>query len=231
MCIQFEYDFPVKSDKWVGKVKVSGNGNCGNSSIDSADDEGGSLWGFMILAFVSGLAAIFTPCVFPMIPLTVSFFSSKCACYEFANFNIGLKIHWFFLPFKLFHLLGKTIEKIFWNISLVSKGKWPHLFLFPSVLRVHKNRKLLSSARLMGRSWGSKGNDIIKGCAGEAKHSELEREKTPQLDPLARVSTRLASQVKMEKRNIIITSVLGKGRKLKCVELRQQKVYVRWNHH
>ena len=54
-----------------------------------------------------------------------------------------------------------------------------------------------------------------------------EMEKTPQLDPLARVSTRLASQVKMEKRNIIITSVLGKGRKLKCVELRQQKVYVR----
>ncbi len=33
-----------------------------------------SLWGFFFLAFIGGLAAIVTPCVFPMIPMTVSFF-------------------------------------------------------------------------------------------------------------------------------------------------------------
>ena len=33
-----------------------------------------SLWGFFFLAFLGGLAAILTPCVFPMIPMTVSFF-------------------------------------------------------------------------------------------------------------------------------------------------------------
>ncbi|WP_299671874.1 thioredoxin family protein [uncultured Polaribacter sp.] len=33
------------------------------------------LWSFMLLAFGAGLAALLTPCVFPMIPLTVSFFS------------------------------------------------------------------------------------------------------------------------------------------------------------
>lgn len=33
-----------------------------------------SLWGFFFLAFIGGLAAIATPCVFPMIPMTVSFF-------------------------------------------------------------------------------------------------------------------------------------------------------------
>lgn len=33
-----------------------------------------SHWGLFILAFLSGLAAILTPCVFPMIPMTVSFF-------------------------------------------------------------------------------------------------------------------------------------------------------------
>jgi thiol:disulfide interchange protein DsbD len=33
-----------------------------------------SLWGFFILAFLGGLVAILTPCVFPMIPMTVSFF-------------------------------------------------------------------------------------------------------------------------------------------------------------
>ena len=37
----------------------------------------GELWAFMLLAFGSGLAALLTPCVFPMIPLTVSFFGEK----------------------------------------------------------------------------------------------------------------------------------------------------------
>jgi thiol:disulfide interchange protein DsbD len=33
-----------------------------------------SFWGLFLLAFLSGLAALLTPCVFPMIPMTVSFF-------------------------------------------------------------------------------------------------------------------------------------------------------------
>ena len=36
-----------------------------------------SMVAFFIASFLAGLAAIFTPCVFPMIPLTVSFFTSK----------------------------------------------------------------------------------------------------------------------------------------------------------
>ena len=36
-----------------------------------------TLLSFFIGAFIAGLAAIFTPCVFPMIPLTVSFFTNK----------------------------------------------------------------------------------------------------------------------------------------------------------
>ncbi len=36
-----------------------------------------SLLAFMIVAFLAGLAALLTPCVFPMIPMTVTFFSSK----------------------------------------------------------------------------------------------------------------------------------------------------------
>ncbi|WP_423779150.1 protein-disulfide reductase DsbD family protein [Algoriphagus aquimarinus] len=39
--------------------------------------ENKSLWGFMILAFLAGLAALLTPCVFPMIPMTVSFFTGR----------------------------------------------------------------------------------------------------------------------------------------------------------
>jgi thiol:disulfide interchange protein DsbD len=41
--------------------------------INSATDKGG-LWALFIAAFIAGLLAILTPCVFPMIPMTVSFF-------------------------------------------------------------------------------------------------------------------------------------------------------------
>ncbi len=36
-----------------------------------------SLWGFFIVAFLGGLIGILTPCVFPMIPMTVSFFMKE----------------------------------------------------------------------------------------------------------------------------------------------------------
>ncbi|WP_242086311.1 protein-disulfide reductase DsbD family protein [Aestuariivivens sediminis] len=36
-----------------------------------------SLWAIFIIAFFSGFAALLTPCVFPMIPLTVSFFTKQ----------------------------------------------------------------------------------------------------------------------------------------------------------
>lgn len=41
------------------------------ASVGAAD---GGLGGFLVLAFGFGLAAIFTPCVFPMIPITMSYF-------------------------------------------------------------------------------------------------------------------------------------------------------------
>ncbi len=40
-------------------------------------DGGASLWGFFIAAFLFGLAALLTPCVFPMIPMTVAFFTNN----------------------------------------------------------------------------------------------------------------------------------------------------------
>ncbi|OKL42150.1 protein-disulfide reductase DsbD family protein [Pontibacter flavimaris] len=35
------------------------------------------LWAFMLVAFGSGLIALLTPCVFPMVPMTVSFFTNS----------------------------------------------------------------------------------------------------------------------------------------------------------
>ena len=41
--------------------------------LNAARSDG--LWGFLLLAVGAGLAALLTPCVFPMIPLTVSYFT------------------------------------------------------------------------------------------------------------------------------------------------------------
>ncbi|MBN2615332.1 MAG: thioredoxin family protein [Bacteroidales bacterium] len=48
-------------------------------SNDNSDITGTkkTLWGFFIFAFLGGLLAILTPCVFPMIPMTVSFFMKE----------------------------------------------------------------------------------------------------------------------------------------------------------
>lgn len=42
-----------------------------------AEEEGSSLWLVFIAGFLGGLIALLTPCVFPMIPLTVSFFTKR----------------------------------------------------------------------------------------------------------------------------------------------------------
>jgi thiol:disulfide interchange protein len=46
-------------------------------SRPAGDDSSGSLWGIFLAGFIGGLAAFFMPCIYPMIPLTVSFFTKK----------------------------------------------------------------------------------------------------------------------------------------------------------
>jgi len=44
---------------------------------EKKDEEGKSMWLIFFLSFLSGFAALLTPCVFPMIPMTVSFFTKQ----------------------------------------------------------------------------------------------------------------------------------------------------------
>ena len=48
---------------------------CGSSSDAKAVDM--SIWGIFLAGVIGGLFALLTPCVFPMIPLTVSFFTKR----------------------------------------------------------------------------------------------------------------------------------------------------------
>jgi thiol:disulfide interchange protein DsbD len=46
-------------------------------SLVKTDVSQNSFFGFFLIAFLAGLAALLTPCVFPMIPMTVSFFTGR----------------------------------------------------------------------------------------------------------------------------------------------------------
>lgn len=56
-----------------GFDKSQENSTCGSTTI--TQEESKSLWLIFLLGFGGGLVALLTPCVFPMIPLTVSFFT------------------------------------------------------------------------------------------------------------------------------------------------------------
>jgi len=79
-CVYFnpEFKINVKGEKGTQEVSETTltptvNLTENNVSVET-QTESKSIWGFFFLAFILGLAAILTPCVFPMIPMTVSFF-------------------------------------------------------------------------------------------------------------------------------------------------------------
>jgi thiol:disulfide interchange protein DsbD len=94
------------------------------------DDESSLLWIFM-LGFIGGLVALLTPCVFPMIPLTVSFFtkSSQDRASGLKNaLTYGGFILLIYLIFSLpFHLLGSVNPEIF---NEISTNPWLNIFFF-----------------------------------------------------------------------------------------------------
>jgi thiol:disulfide interchange protein DsbD len=81
-----------------------------NSNNATAEKEEKSLWTIFFLAFLGGFAALLMPCIFPMIPMTVSFFTkqSKTKATGIRNAIIyGLAI------IVIYVLLGSLITGIF----------------------------------------------------------------------------------------------------------------------
>ncbi|MCJ8292509.1 MAG: thioredoxin family protein [Crocinitomicaceae bacterium] len=64
------------SPDWLTKTTEAVPSNT-NPVEDPEPKEGRSLWTIFILALGSGFLALLTPCVFPMIPMTVSFFTKQ----------------------------------------------------------------------------------------------------------------------------------------------------------
>lgn len=68
-CVNSDKDFEIT----VGEPKAAAEESA--QVVDAvAANSGGSLWGFVLSAIGWALIALLTPCVFPMIPMTVSFF-------------------------------------------------------------------------------------------------------------------------------------------------------------
>ncbi len=115
----------------------------------SSKEEKSSLWTLFILSFLGGLAAILTPCVFPMIPMTVTFFlkekdkvKAKFQAFVFgfsiiliytvlgtvvavtlgANFATFLSTHW--LPNILFFLIFMFFAASFLGMFEITLPSW-----------------------------------------------------------------------------------------------------------
>ena len=75
-CVALYEDFDINIDVKTGKLITESQEITEETTYDDDDITGkkASFWGFFLLSFIGGLAAILTPCVFPMIPMTVSFF-------------------------------------------------------------------------------------------------------------------------------------------------------------
>ncbi|MFN2456871.1 MAG: protein-disulfide reductase DsbD family protein [Chitinophagaceae bacterium] len=100
--------------------------DCGD---DEAADKG--LLTIFFLGFVGGLIALVTPCVFPLIPLTVSFFTKRSGSRRKAISNASLYGFCIFGIYALlstpFHLIDKTDPEILNNIST---NVWLNLTFF-----------------------------------------------------------------------------------------------------
>ncbi|PIF04988.1 MAG: disulfide bond formation protein DsbD [Draconibacterium sp.] len=68
----FSFKINQKNVKPVDNGKATDNSNLAGSLSSSGKKQ--SLWLFLVISALAGLAAVLTPCVFPMIPMTVSFF-------------------------------------------------------------------------------------------------------------------------------------------------------------
>ncbi len=95
--------------------------DCGKDSAVSMDAGDQSLFYIFLLGFIGGLVALLTPCVFPMIPLTVSFFTKKAGSRKSGIRNAFMYGFFIFLIYVLlslpFHFLDSLNPEILNNIS------------------------------------------------------------------------------------------------------------------
>ncbi|HIK62696.1 MAG TPA: hypothetical protein EYG01_01670 [Flavobacteriales bacterium] len=102
-----------------------------NPSTDcgSTKSHENTLWAIFILGLLGGLIALITPCVFPMIPLTVSFFTKAekgKGMFNAVMYGFFIMLIYFLLsiPFHFFPNIDPEI------LNQISTNSWLNLFFF-----------------------------------------------------------------------------------------------------
>lgn len=101
--------------------------NCGTAVVEASEN----YWTYLLLGFLGGLIALLTPCVFPMIPLTVSFFTKGAK--DKAKGKRDAIIYGFFilLIFVLISLPFHIIDGIAGNVfNDISTSPWLNIVFF-----------------------------------------------------------------------------------------------------
>ena len=137
---EYSADLPLEfSVALEGGVETTWNPKVDSIDIENplspcGDDDPSekSILKIFLLGFFGGLIALLTPCVFPMIPVTVSFFTKKSHRKRIAMRNAilyGLFIFLIYVAITIpFHVANKTISpEIFNNIST---NMWLNLLFF-----------------------------------------------------------------------------------------------------
>lgn len=99
--------------------------NCGGTGAEGSK----SLWGIFVLGILGGLVGLIMPCTFPMIPLTVSFFTKQSENKKKGIFNAFFYGFSIFLIYVLlsvpFYFLDSSNSDVLNNIST---NAWLNLF-------------------------------------------------------------------------------------------------------
>ncbi len=148
-CLPYDDDFTfpldggevVKTVATVGKEDIALTNslklNLKNSELLEADiskkeqEEKGNLLNIFLLGFAGGLIAFLTPCVFPLIPLTVSFFTKQSDKKSKGITNsiiYGLFIAAIYVALSLpFHFMDNLDPEI---LNTISTNMWLNIFFF-----------------------------------------------------------------------------------------------------
>lgn len=121
-------------------------------TTDTAAKKG--LWSIFFIAFLSGFAALLTPCVFPMIPMTVSFFTKQSK-----NKAVGIRnaIVYGICIIFIYVLLGTAVTSIFGADALnaLATNVWFNIIFF--ILLVVFAVSFLGAFEIMlPNSWANK---------------------------------------------------------------------------
>lgn len=137
-------------------LDVSEKNNAATDEITGASkkEKKKSLWTLFILSFFAGFAALLTPCVFPMIPMTVSFFTkqSKTRAIGIRNavlYGASIVILYVFLGTVVTYFFGAD------SLNALSTNVWFNLIFF-LLLIIFAVSFLGAFEITLPSSWGTK---------------------------------------------------------------------------